>query len=348
MMCSNTENGCGWAGELRLLDDHLTICGYTFLRCPNKCIEKNKEVRMLRRNLDQHLKNKCPNRQYQCPHCKDTGRHCDITTTHLDTCPKVKVSCPNTDCKASVLRCELDNHQSTCQYEKVPCKYEGIGCKEELLRKDLEQHEMDDAVHLHTAIETVNEQQQEINELKIFKAEQRMMTDSVMAGQSGPFVFKISFRMPEYHQHKCSEQEWCSSPFYTHPGGYKMCIDIDANGFGESTHVSVFAYLMKGKNDDNLPWPFTGKVTITLLNQLEDENHHSYTIPFPRDSGESNERMVDDERAPEGYGTSQFISHNGLDFDAVKNCQYLKDDCLYFQVKVQAAKPVKPWLRCTV
>ena len=52
----------------------------------------NKEiVQLLRRNLDQHLKNKCPNRQHQCPHCKVTGRYCDITTTHLDTCPNVKI-----------------------------------------------------------------------------------------------------------------------------------------------------------------------------------------------------------------------------------------------------------------
>ena len=155
MMCSNTENGCGWMGELRSLDYHLTKCGYALLRCTNQCMEDEKEVRILRRNLDHHLKDKCPNRQYQCPHCKTTGRHCDITTTHLYTCPKVNIPCPNSDCKALVLHCELADHRSKCQFEKVPCKYAGIGCKEELLHKDLEQHELDDAVHLHTAIETV-------------------------------------------------------------------------------------------------------------------------------------------------------------------------------------------------
>ena len=40
-------------------------------------------------------------------------------------------------------------------------------------------------------------------------------------------------------------------------------------------------YLIRGRNVDNLPWPFTGKVTITLLNQLADENHHSGTMSFP-------------------------------------------------------------------
>ena len=64
---------------------------------------------------------------------------------------------------------------------------------------------------------------------------------------------------------------------------------------GAGTHVSVFACLVKGRNDDNLPWPFTGEVTFTLLNQLEDENHRSDTIPFPQD------RVFDDQRATTGY-----------------------------------------------
>ena len=46
-----------------------------------------------------------------------------------------------------------------------------------------------------------------------------------------------------------------SPPFYTRYGGYKMCIRVDSNGWGEgkSTHVSVYAYLMRGENDDHLP-----------------------------------------------------------------------------------------------
>ena len=322
-MCNNSENGCGWVGELRSLDNHLTACEYLLLRCTNECMENNKEVRILRRDLDQHLEYKCPNRQYQCPHCKDTGRYCDISTTHLDTCPKVKISCPNTECKVILARCDISAHRSTCQFEKVPCKYAGIGCEEKLPRKDLQPHESNDTFHLHLAIETINEQQ----------VKKRLCT----------------FKFSEFSQYKFSEQEWYSPPFYTRPGSYKMCIRVNANGNdeGAGTHVSVYAYLMKGKNDDNLPWPFTGEVTITLLNQLEDKNHHSGTMSFPPDSDISG-RVVDREIATTGYGHPKFISHAQLSYDAAKNCQYLKDDCLYLRIKVQAAKPAKPWLTCTV
>ena len=339
---------------MQSLDDHLTTCEYELLYCPNECMENSKEVQMLRRDLDQHLKDKCPNRQYECPHCKDTGRYCDITTTHLDTCPNVIIPCPNTDCKVSLARCDLSAHRSTCEFEKVPCKYAGIGCKEELVRTDLEQHENDVIFHFQLSIETITEQQKKINrqqeevseqreEMKVVKQEQRLMADNITAGQSGPCVFK----MPEYYQHKSSKQEWYSPPFYTRPGGYKMCIRVNANGhdYCEDTHISVFAYLTKGKNDDTLPWPFTGDVTVTLLNQLEDKNHHTRTLIFPPDT-KANKRLVDGEKASAGYGLCKFISHDQL--DAKLNCQYLKDGCLYFRVKVQAVKPMKPWLKCTV
>ena len=40
-----------------------------------------------------------------------------------------------------------------------------------------------------------------------------------------------------------------SQPFYLIPGGYKLCILVDANGFGDGGHAFVFVYLMKGEND---------------------------------------------------------------------------------------------------
>ena len=79
---------------------------------------------------------------------------------------------------SSVLRCELANHQSKCQYEKVTCKYAGIGCGERATLQRLT-HENDAIFHLHLAIETVNEQQEEIDELKDFKEEQKVMTNRI-------------------------------------------------------------------------------------------------------------------------------------------------------------------------
>ena len=151
------------------------------------------------------------------------------------------------------------------------------------------------------------------------------MGDNLLDHQGCPCVFK----MPEFSQHKSSKQAWYSPPFYTHPGGYKVCIRVDANGDGD-TRVSVYVYLMKGKNDNNLPWPFRGDITITLLNQLEDENHRTCTISFPQDM----------EASGETAGFPGFISHDKLGYDSVMNCQFLKEDCLHFRIEVKASTNV--------
>ena len=336
--CKNDVNGCGWVGELQSLDNHLTTCRYALLRCTNNCTNNTEGVYVLRHEMGNHLTNTCPNRQYQCPHCKDIGRHCEITTTHLDTCPKLKIPCPNVGCDDSVPRFELSDHQTKCLFEKLPCRYAEIGCEEKPLRKDLQQHENDDTFHLHLAIETVHKQQKEI---KTMKREQRSMKSDIANTQARPCVFTVS----NFKQHKTSKQDWYSPPFYLRPGSYKMCICVDASGIsgGEGTHILVSIYLMRGKNDDKLSWPFRGKVTITLLNQLKDKNHHTETLTYPEDKDDrANRKVIDAERSPVGYGMPKFISHDQLGYVARRKHQYLKDDCLFFRV---TANP--PWLTCT-
>jgi TNF receptor-associated factor 4 len=154
----------------------------------------------------------------------------------------------------------------------------------------------------------------------------------------------MKYIFTNYDQHKTANDTIFSPAFYTSPKGYKMCIGVDANGQGngEDTHVSVFAYLMKGENDDYLPWPFTGRVTVELLNQLEDKNHHYRSMKFTSDDDYS--RVVDKERAGTGWGWGKYISHSDLGNNAAENCQYLKDDRLHFKIRVTAKSSSTPWL----
>ena len=240
----------------------------------------------------------------------------------------VEVPCPNHGCKIHLIRHNFSKHRQECMFEKVPCKYSIIGCKEEVLRKDLAEHEGDTQQHLQLAVDTVLQQQIKTRNLQ---AQSKEM----------PVVYKFT----NFNQHKTADNEMYSPAFYTSPKGYKMCIGVYANGDGDgkNTHVSVFAYLMKGENDDYLPWPFTGKVTVELLNQLEDKNHLSETIKFISDD-DSSQRVVDEESSNFGWGRPMYISHSDLNHKAVMNCQYLKDDRLHFKISVDAKSSSTPWL----
>ena len=155
----------------------------------------------------------------------------------------------------------------------------------------------------------------------------------------------MKYILTNYDQHKTAGDKIYSPAFYTSHLGYKMCISVYAIGDGEGkgTHVSVYAYLMKGENDDYLPWPFTGTVTIDLLNQLVDKNHHSISITFTSDNECSQRVMSKEETLSSGWGNQIYISHSDLGHNTAKNCQYLKDDRLYFRISVDT-KSSTPWL----
>ena len=68
---------------------------------------------------------------------------------------------------------------------------------------------------------------------------------------------------------------------YTHSRGYKMCVQINANGYEQAngTHVSLYTCMLKGEYDDKLSWPFRGEIAVELLSQdpTHTERNH-YTI----------------------------------------------------------------------
>ena len=240
----------------------------------------------------------------------------------------VKVACPNRGCKTYSIRSDLPNHRKECPFEKVPCKYSTIGCTEVVERKDLKEHERDSQRHLQLAVDTVHQLQTKVGNMQAQSRE-----------------IPVLYKFISFNQHKTLRDTIYSPAFYTSPTGYKMCIGVYANGNGggKDTHISVFTFLMKGENDDYLPWPFTGKVTVELLNQLEDKNHHSLSIRFNSDS-DTNQRVVDKERSGTGWGWQKYISHSDLGQNTGKNSQYLKDDRLHFKISVDAKSSSTPWL----
>ena len=329
--CDNDKNGCQWIGQLCSLDDHLSTCGFVFVNCPNGCMQQqsDKEVLeesyILRYQLGDHLRNGCPNRSYKCPHCKESGKYFEIMNSHLKTCPRVKVPCPN-NCGATALRYNLIQHRSICRNELVRCRYAELGCYTHVLRRRfLKKHEHNDTVHLHLALETV---------MKLKRKMQEIRTAPV-------------FKMSEYARYKAENLEWFSPGFYSHPGGYKLCIVVNPSGDreGKRTHLSVYVLMMCGENDDKLLWPFSGKVEVELLNQLDDKNHRKDMFIYDSKADElSGQRVTDRELGIHYYGETEFVRNSDLEYNAERGCQYLMDDCLHFRVSVEVDSVNKPWL----
>ena len=98
-----------------------------------------------------------------------------------------------------------------------------------------------------------------------------------------PYYFLLD-NLDHYKRFNCLFR---SEPFYSHAGGYKMCLFIYPNGYGlgKDHFLSLYVTILKGEYDDGLHWPFDGQVTVQAYNRATKEwSCLLYTSPSPRDA----------------------------------------------------------------
>ena len=349
--------------------ERLSGCQLTSLDCKHcgECLQ--------RRKLVYHETSVCSQRPYSCEYCRDfKSTFEDVTSNHWSVCPDRPVPCSN-GCGSSPLLKLLQYHLKVCPLEVIECAFSYAGCSEKLTRKDMPKHitqslaihmslmatsHRQEVVKLNQRISELEERYEdsraEVAELRIANqnlvAEVGQKIQTAQADTKQEITKERKYDMAALHSHvglvpfnvtmtgfeqkKCSNYQWYSPPFYTHPRGYKMCFNVYANGYGGSkgSHVSVFVNMMKGEYDDSLKWPFLGDITIQLLNQIEDDDRH-HVRAFCINVGDSlSKRVLEGERAAKATGFPTFISYNSL------TPRYLKDDCLMFCIKEVKVKSV--------
>ena len=358
IFCTNKEKGCEWEGELNDINNHqgnsnMDGCQFEEINCFNECGKK-----IQRRYMTGHVKSRCPRRKVNCQYCHDTGEHQFIEGQHKEECPKLPLPCPNKCEVGNVLREDMEAHRKECPLEIIQCEYYSVGCEVRMARKDKEKHiykkENIEEHLMMTNYELTNTKAQLAAALK----QMTSLTAILMNAQLGPNtaashanirsvhldskaeIFKcgnqtcpVTIKMSEYSVKRRDAIEWYSDPFYTHNKGYKMCLNIFAAGSdGESTHLSVYLHLMKGPYDDELTWPLTEELEIKLLNQINDSEHDSGTITYNDDIPDCyTERVTNSIKSECGWGWPEYASNEDLN-EITPTCQFLKDDCLFFQV----------------
>ena len=143
------------------------------------------------------------------------------------------------------------------------------------------------------------------------------------------------FTLTEFTKRKQFNNVYYSPPFYSHPHGYKLCIQVYANGngVGKDTHISIHANLMRGDYDNNLQWPFEADIVVELLNWRGDNHHYrGDTLSLKDSDGRITSRVTEREYAPNALGKYSFISHSSLLYNPDTNTEYLQDDCLRLRV----------------
>ena len=133
------------------------------------------------------------------------------------------------------------------------------------------------------------------------------------------FLLKLSCLMPKYNFLKCSFDVILLSRLY--PNG------VDT-GYG--SHISLFVYMMQSDWDDTLEWPFSGEISLSILDQSDDgeyKRHISETlVTRPTLSAFHRPKTP---RNHKGYKYVEFAL-----IETLQDRQYLKNDCLLIRVQV--------------
>lgn len=192
--------------------------------------------------------------------------------------------------------------------------------------------------HLTMMCNLVGRQRQEILEL-------RREMEELSVSHDGVLIWKLSDYTRKLQEAKLrSNHEFFSPPFYTHRYGYKLQVSafLNGNGSGEGSHLSVYIRVLPGEYDNLLEWPFSYKVTFSILDQsdpsLSKPQHITETFnPDPNwknfQKPSSSRNSLDESTL--GFGYPKFISH-----EEIKKRNYIRDNCIFVKASIEIPQKI--------
>ncbi len=191
---------------------------------------------------------------------------------------------------------------------------------------DTKTHKMDKEIF--DLKQTITKMQKDIDQMgdditKLSMENERLECTSY----NGEFVWKVTDVWKHLQNSKTGKMLTISSlPFHDRRCGYKMSLKLNMNGDGpgRNTHLSLFMVVMKGMFDDILDWPMKKHVTFTLFDQSKHKKHIVQTFLTDQKS-ESFMKPTSDVNTATGF--PEFCSSSILN-----NKYFVRNETMYFKV----------------
>ena len=299
--CTHKSKGCEWIEELRELDNHLNSdppadkslqgCPFTLIKCPLNCASCEKGV--CRKDVKSHVNDRLLS-------------HVMMQSTRINTLEQQLQEYRNVT--------EENNEHLNKRVTELETMVKELDVKNRELESEVKAQKLKGAAVISKV-----------------PPDQPISKQQPVTHVTGTYKPRgAEFTMTDFEEYQKDNDVWHSPHFYTHPSGYKMCLEVYAAGesAGKGTHLSVYVRLMKGEFDDQLKWPFRGDITIKLLNQEDDKDHVIKTINFNSSTLEKCcQRVMTKERASYAHGYGVFLPLTEL------QPKYLKNDCIKLCIK---------------
>ena len=229
------------ATHQKITKEHWPVCEKYPLPCPNECGEKEIE----RQNLKEHLQT-CPLEEIQCDF---SYAGCGAQLQRRLMSAHVK---EGTEAHLSLI---------SLVAQKVPKLEEQIKQQEDKMKQQEDKMKQQE--------DKMKQQEDKIKHLAdLIKQQADQMIEGqgkqdkvlkVLCRTTSQTVPPVEFTVKNIQKLKANNDTWCSPPFYSHLGGYKMRLRVKPELF---VSVNISLCLMNGEFDDDLSWPLEGTLTL--------------------------------------------------------------------------------------
>ena len=317
---------CGYSSTYKdVTTTHYSDCPNYPIICPNSCTEE----KLKRSSLDHHLL-ACPNEVVSC------------SFNEMGCEERIKRRCLQQHIEANIIHHQL----MICDaFKKVKKENDTLKDDMKILKQNNEELQKNN-VSLKNAQcrmdHSTNGFVLKMDEGVATRQWKEYFSSLAMVSTNATHpVSPVIIKWPDYSEVKqvaivknanmFDRKFYYTRPFYTGRNGYKMQLRVYP--YGQNRNISIYCHLMRGENDDHLRWPYEGIITISLLNQLSDSEHHTIRLHL----GNSTEH-ADAVKQPIGIrnmarGYSEFISLSKVE-NFTAHRQYLMNDTLYFKISV--------------
>ncbi|XP_074605798.1 TNF receptor-associated factor 6-like isoform X1 [Acropora palmata] len=351
--CPNRTIPCSFCAEEILwnsMENHLVDCPQYPLSC-EKCGKEN----IPRNEMQDHNEKECPRAELKCPFSV-VGCQFEGTRPAVDKHVKDKMFIHLTDLtkEFGALKIEQPGYQAAKSrsrrtrggVEAQEQANEGLLpnnlatlCQQQQTEIDLLRGQVNEMTALmgslerrlnesHLRVETpLQELTMRFNrqETRAFEFEGRVC--------NGSYIWRIeNYRQRRQDAINGIATAVHSPAFYTSLYGYKLCLRINLNGVdsGVGRYIALFVHMMQGDYDSILEWPFTGRITLTILDQSEGTEFRQHIsesliakpnlLAFQRPTAPRNYK---------GYGYVEFAP-----IEHIRDPQYIKNNTMLVRIQI--------------
>ena len=177
--------------------------------------------------------------------------------------------------------------------------------------------------------------------LKALQEQIDMKVSTDKDGGNTRFIWKItSFSERSRQAKEGVKKKIESNSFYTECYGYKLKVVAYPRSvfLFQDPFISIGIVLMVGEYDDMLPWPFSKKITFTIIDQNKDlkerKNYTGYLSPSTQQFA-GKVREIFSERPGGKKMVLELMLWHFISHKVLKTRQYIVNDTLFLQVDVE-------------